>query len=1456
MKRFFKWLGVAVALPFVVVALLVVLVYLPPVQDYAVRKVAAYASEQTGMRISVERLRLTPLLDLDVRGVSVADSIGDTLVAAQRVVVDLNLSDILDRRIGVNGLRLDEVQLDTKDMITSTLVRGRLQRLTLTDDISLLSHHVAVEDLSACGVDVEVALRDTTVIDTTLSKPLEWTFAVARATISDARVRLLQEHRDSVVAMAVLLDMDSLGLHADSLHLDLGKEHLRVPRARLQTAHSKLDVWADMDFNAFTPGRNGHFDGGIATILTKADILRLAGDMLPAGFDRAYPNRPLHVRLHASGNIDHLALTRVEATLPGSLYADARGDMAHLLDSGALAGVVDFNIKTEDLNWVCGLAGGALDGILLPPMQLNGKAQAEGTRYRLDAQLLEGAGRVLLKGDVDVRGDMSYQAEIQTLGLQLRHFMPRLPAGPLTAKVMAKGHGTDFMKTGAQLTATADVTRFSYDKYDLSGVTLKAQVARGRGQASLSADNSMLTMQADVDALLAKRTDMTFSLDLSRADLHAMGIVDHPFKLAMCANIDGTTDLARHHRLSGSINDIILMPKDTLFRPEDVTLEALLEPDTTYAFVSSGDLSLRMRGHTGYDRLLGQLDHFVQELQRQLEARSIDEEALAHRLPQVDLRLSSGQHNPFHDIMAATGYDFSDLRFGINLDPLIGINGGGHIYSLNTGAVVLDTIRAHIYQDSTSVRMDARIRNNRQNPQVTFDARLNAQLARDGVAGVQLQYFDARGNKGVDMGLKALIKEDTLKVHLDPLNPIIAYRSFHLNPNNYIMLTKRNHIDADVDLIADDGTGLKIYSTPNASALQDLSVSINHLNLGELSSVMPYLPRLGGFLHGDAHLIVDEHLNVSTDMEVDDLHYEGVSLGAVGLQAVYLPNDDGSHFVDGSLLHMGMPVAAFTGTYSPMVKAGGADAGGMATTDRLDIDVSLDRLPFSLANGFIPDGVARLDGVALGDIHVGGSTSKPLVDGSLVTSGLKILSDPYNLKLRVADDTLVVNGSQLNLDRINIYSTGKNPFSMDGVINFADLDKITLDASMNATDFELINAKRTPLSRAYGKVYVNFNSFVKGTLDNLRIFGQLKVLGKTDVTYMLTDSPLTANDQLADLVEFVDFTDTTHVEKVEERKPQHINVTLSIDIDEITQVHCLLSPDASSYVDLEGGGTLMMTYSPEKDLQMNGRYTINSGTLKYTMMVIPLKEFTIKSGSYAEFRGPLTNPTLNLAATERVRTTVTENNQPRSVNFEVGLNITQTLQNLGLEFTLEAPEDMTIQHDLATMSPEQRGRLAVTMLATGMYVNDAGATTNSGVTGQNALNAFLQSQISNITSKALKSIDLSMGVEQGTSATGGTTTDYSFRFAKRFWGNRISVIVGGKVSTGENAVNTGESIIDNVSIEYRLDEGATRYVNVFYNKNYESMLDGVVTEMGAGLVLRRKTQRLGELFLFKRKSEK
>ena len=428
---------------------------------------------------------------------------------------------------------------------------------------------------------------------------------------------------------------------------------------------------------------------------------------------------------------------------------------------------------------------------------------------------------------------------------------------------------------------------------------------------------------------------------------------------------------------------------------------------------------------------------------------------------------------------------------------------------------------------------------------------------------------------------------------------------------------------------------------------------------------------------------------------------------------------------------------------------------------------------------------------------------------------------------------------------------------MNGKLDFADFSRITLDFNMKANDFELITAKRKRQSLVYGKVFANYNGTLRGTMDNLFIRGKLDVLDKTDMTCILKDSPLTVDDRLHDLVKFVSFEDSVAVDEETPVPVGGFDMTLAISINDAARFHCLLSEDGQNYVDLEGGGDMTMRITQQGDLRMTGRLTVNEGEMKYSLPVIPLKTFSITQGSYVDFTGDVTNPTLNIAATERMKATVTENDQPRTVAFDVGVAITKPLNDMGLEFTIEAPEDLSVQNQLATMTTAQRGKTAVAMLATGMYMtDDMMASGGSGFKASNALNAFLQSEIQSIAGSALKTIDVSIGMESGTSAAGTETTDYSFQFAKRFWNNRISVIIGGKVSTGEDAENSAASFIDNIALEYRLDKSASRYVRVFYDRGVQDPLEGQLTKTGAGLILRKKSNRLGELFLFRSKDKK
>ena len=1522
MRRALKWIGGVLLAPVVLFLLLTVILYIPPVQDFMVRRVASYASRETGMNVDVKRLRLSFPLDLDLQQVNVADERGDTLLHVGSLVVDMRMTALFRGCLQVEALELNDSYVDTKEWMAGVGIRGGLGRFALdTDDISLIHRRAEVNRIRLENADVEIALRTDTTEQDTSSSTVDWQLAVERAEIAGSRLRLRMPG-DSMTVEAALTDValsggrldlgqqtygaEQLSLKSDSVRYDLPHQpavsgldvnhialygivarvdsiafrgadtslsarlarlamkeksglvlssltgrlqmdsaSLSLPDLDLQTPDSRLQAFADMDWRSFTPQAGGAFTVRLRADLGKQDVLLFAGEM-PRAFVRAYPNRPVSVRLSADGNMDKVTLNRLEVRLEKVFELKAEGALTQPTDDDRRQGNIDVQARTYNLDMVKALAGpSAMRDVLLPPMRLDGRMQVDGTRYGARMELTERAGRVAVKGSFDTR-HTAYEADVRIRNVQLHDFLPKDSLYLFTATASVRGAGTDILSPRTRLEARAHVEQLEYGSLDFNNVDLHATVREGKGHVDFDSENGLLQMAANVDALLRrKNTELTFGVDLHYADLYAMRLTPRPLRVSMCMHMDGSTNMRDTHALEGGISDLTFQTADTAFRPKDLLLDALLRPDTVYAYLTAGDFMLNVSGQGSYDKILKQADKFVTELSRQAQDKHIDQSGLKAFLPKVNVRVRSGRDNPLVNYLASMGYRYDNLNLDMRADPEVGLNGGGHVFSLNTGAILLDTIQWHIYQDTTGVKMDGRVRNGPRNKQFVFDALLNAYLHDNG-AGCNIVYLDEQRRKGVDIGARADLEADGFRVRFSPLNPIIAYRHFRLNDDNYFFLGRNSKVEADIDLLADDGTGVKIYSTPNEEALQDISVSVNRLNLGELTSVIPYAPRITGLLQGDVHLIqTPEHLSVVADMNANDLTYEGAALGRVGLNAVYLPNTDGTHFVDSRVTTEGEEVLALSGTYTDDKQGG-----------QIDAQVELIRFPLALANGFLPEGMAALAGYTGGIVRITGAAAHPLVDGAIGLDSVRVRSTDYSLNLRIADDSVKVRRSDLLLDNLKIYSLNDNPLLINGNVDFSDLQQIRLKTKITAKNYELINASRTQKALTYGKVYVDVNTSLTGTLDDLVLRGQLNVLGNTDVTYMLTDSPLTVEDRLSELVTFVNFADSTDTEDEAERaRPMNLDMIVRLGIDQAAQVHCILSADRSNYVNLEGGGDLTLTYTPVGDLQLTGRYTVLSGEMKYSWFVIPLKTFTLKSGSYVEFTGDVMNPTLNIAATERVRATVSEENSPRTVSFDVGMAVTQNLENMGLEFTLEAPEDMTIQNELAAMSTEQRGRLAVTMLATGMYLTEGNMSGGGGFNTQNALNALLQSEIKNIAGNALKTIDVSLGVENATSADGDTHTDYSFRFAKRFWGNRISVIIGGKVSTGDEAENIGQTLIDNVSLEYRLDKSATRYVKVFYDRNYESLLEGNITEMGAGLVLRRKTARLGELFLFRNRNK-
>ena len=1471
MKKAFWWILGILLTPVLLFVVLVVLLYLPPVQNWAVQKVAAIASEKTGMQISVGHVQLSFPLDLALDDFMMIHE-SDTIADVAHMIVDVQLRPLFDKRVVINELEVTDTRLNTNGFVDAVRVKGDFKRLFVESrGIDLDKQTVEVNGARLEDARLDILMRDSVPEDTTTSENL-WKIHADSICIVGSEVAFhmpsdtidVHARMGSLVVHEVLADlgtpaysvgcidwtdgalsyndlsMPHLSLYTGAVTMQDGK--LRLPSFRLNTPDSNILV--DLDFplsfaDSIDPGKlRLRLDAQLA----RQDLMPFMS-ALPKAMQERWPQYPLSVKGMVKGNMDYMEFSELDVSLPTAFEAQADGFVANLNDMKRLRADVTFKAQTQNLGFVmASLPRDVQRNYRLPNgIRAEGRVKADGEQYFADVVAREGGGRVDLKGSFDSRR-MAYDAKVKVSNLNVHHFMPHDSIYTVSANLTAKGQGTDIFSPRTTLTARADIAHLGYGHWNLDHLTAQADVKNGRGRVNVESHNALLDGTVGLDALMNRqKIDGTLTVEANCVDLYAMRLVDNPLAIALCGHIDVSSDMKQSHMVSGLLNDLTLRDSSKVYRPGDIGVLLKARPDTTYARIQSGDFIMKLDASGDYERLLGQLSVLGDSVLSQYEKKTIDQPAIRRLLPVMKLHVESKRENPIAEILKSSmDIDFKDLLFDMTMSPETGLNGNGYVHSLTRDDMRLDTINFRLTQRDKHLSFGGQIRNNKKNPQFVFNALFDGVLQEHG-ATIGVRYFDSEDKLGVRLGAQAEMVDSGLRLHLVPERPTLGYKEFNLNKDNFVLLTSSGRAYTKIDLIADDGTGVKIYSEgSDPDALQDITVSLNRVNLDEITSVLPYVPRITGFLNGDYHVVqhADRNFSVVSDMSVMNMTYEHSPIGNVSTELVYLQKEDDAHAVEARLMRDDVEIGLLTGTYYNHGENGTIDAKFL-----------MQRLPLSLVNGFIPDQLFGLHGYGDGELAIKGKLSEPKVDGEIYVDSSYLESIPYGVTLRFDNDPVRIIGSKLLFENFTVYAYNNEPLNIQGNVDFSNLEKIMVDLRMRAQDFQIIGAKENAKSIAYGKAFVNIMARMRGPLDNLNMRGRLEVLGSTDMSYVLRDSPLATDNQLDELVKFTDFGDTATV-VIERPALTGFQMDMTVDVSKGAHIMAYLNTDHSNYIDLMGGGSLRMQYSATDALQLHGKYTLAAGEMKYSMPVIPLKTFTIRDGSYIEFTGDPMNPTLNITATERVKAAVSTEGSNRSVLFDCGVKITQTLNNMGVEFTLDAPEDMQLHSELQAMGVEQRGKLAVTMLTTGMYL--ASGNTSS-VTMNAALSSFLNSEISHITGNALRTLDLSFGMDNSTDATGQSHTDYSFKFAKRFMNNRLKIAVGGLVSSGasNNVMQRNNSFLDNVSLEYRLDDTANKFITLYYQNNYYDWLDGYTQKYGGGFTWRRSLQTFWDIFRFK-----
>ncbi len=1514
-QRIAKIVMIAIGTPVAILLLLFSLLYLPPVQRYIVNEVRHKVSAASGYDIEIGSASLTFPLKLKIRDFSISKN-DSVYIEGKSVNADISLLPLFTGDVEINHLSLENIDINTRDMIPTARIDGKVGYARLVArDADLAASVADIRQLHIQEADINITLPDTIADDD--SELPQWVINLRRGSIKESRISLsvpsdtlsaalyiekLQLDNGCINIPSNSYGIENIALESRELKYDKGSgtqdtaplEHIELENIGIKAgdlfyAQKKIkatvnslaleqpggiaidNATAHLTSNSDTlqlhelhlNSRNGShihgqciipwqtlvmplnkkFTAQLSLNLDKRDLAKL---MTPQAYGKLqiFDDNMLNAEASLSGNIYDINIDTISVNVPGMGTINANGYIKNITKTEKRRAHLALSGEFEDIPRIIGYgSNGNADG---------DKVIAKG---EINYEMQNIAASIALRGtigEIDATAtyninETAYTANADIKSLALNHIIPDVPLHNLTMRLDARGQGLDLFNDSTRYDINLAIDTLCYADYRFRSLTAKATQKNTVSLIEIEGNDKSLSFEITADSRFTPDgIDNHTSIELALADLKELGITDAGLKASTKIDIAASTDLNETHSIRITGEDTQLLTADNRFTPERLLLEFDTNPQATSLKVKNGDLDISGRMDCGYNRLFAAIEDISELYGTMLTSKSMYSLTNFEKLlPHMTLQLHSGKNNILHNYLAYNGITTGKIDIDADIAPDSGINIKGIVGKFGYGTFILDSITIATQQRGEQLNYKAEIENlsiTSLEEQNSYNASLGGEIIADSLTA-ELMFRDNISETDSRIGLTAHFAPKRTSISFDR-EALIFSKPFTFNKDNYINIGKET-FEADVVFKDHNDSGLHLYTTADAEAGNNTTLELFNIALSHITGSIPGIPHIAGNLFADLNYrSAATGSTIGGNITVDSLAYEGTPVGNEKIELAYMMEPDDRHNLELTLQHNSRAVAHLEGNYTAGDK------------EQLSGKLSLTRFPLEMAQAFIGEDVALIDGYAESEITLSGTADSLTSNGYIRLDSTYISISSLGATLHPAEEKITIENSIAKFDRFHIYDNANSPFVISGTADITQPLNPKLQLRLNASNYEILNTPYKAGKTIYGKMFVDLRSGIRGTLDNLRMTGDLTVLSNSDFAYVLPETAFETEKELDGLVEFVNFNDTTTIarEKAPEVDLGNINANFNIYIKEGAKAALDFDAQRENYIIFDGDGNLNATYNNESGLNVTGIYKLNGGQLKLTLPIIPLKTFYIQEGGRLTWTGDLYDPALDITALEKTTVSVEfEDNSIQPIVFNTGVVLGGTVNNLGIDFTMSSPENSIIQNQLNELDQETLSKYAVAMIITGTYLGG-----RQGVTATSALSSFLDAKINDISGEAIKNFDVNIGINDGLNATTGNTyTNYSFSFSKRFFNDRITVVIGGEVNSGDRPERSAgnNSIINNVSLEWKLNESGNRYIRIFYDKNYRSILEGEITETGIGYVYKRKLNKLKELFIFKKKKK-
>ena len=482
-----------------------------------------------------------------------------------------------------------------------------------------------------------------------------------------------------------------------------------------------------------------------------------------------------------------------------------------------------------------------------------------------------------------------------------------------------------------------------------------------------------------------------------------------------------------------------------------------------------------------------------------------------------------------------------------------------------------------------------------------------------------------------------------------------------------------------------------------------------------------------------------------------------------------------------------------------------------------------------------------------------------------------------------ASDSVHLRPGRIELDNIVIRDPEGNTARLTGTVGHTFFKAPTFKFDItDAHNFLSYNVTSKQNPDWYGTIYGNGGASVTGWPGVVNINVDMSTAPRSTFTFVLSDR-LDAEDY-----SFLTFRDVTPdslktntkggddtpliVKTLKEAiasniadEPSQYNMDIAVNVTPDARITLVMDPAGGDEIKAVGAGNLHMAYhSANNDLNMWGKYTVQSGSYRFTLQDIIIKDFTIKEGSEIQFDGDPYGVKTKLSAYYATNANLSDldesflqdrevarTNVPVHALMLVNGDIRQPVISFDLEFPTLTQDTYRKVRSIVSTEDMMNRQIIYLLALNRFYTPDYMASTTKGNELFSVASSTISSQLGNMLGKLSENWSIAPNLRSDRGDFSDVEVDLAL--SSRLLNNRL--IFNGNFGYRDKSLNSNQFIGD-FDIEYLLNKRGTWRLKAYNRYNDRNFyVRSAQTTQGVGIMFRRDFDKLFNFLRPKKKAQ-